>query len=736
MQPELTIWAVTATKQLSSLPKEPLLQHQAKDITFNIHLLHDTLWVIASWKGKNRAAFRTAFSPDGLAVKQVTEQGDGALIKLSSALGDFSVDIAFIDNQKPILHYTVNFKANHNLSLPFWPKDVLTIGNNSKKLPEGNTYIKQLGIRTGLIYAGFNKPDAGSFLYFQNLTAINDYCNHTETSVGDTVSGEWPEFGFSLPPTKEKPLPAGKEMVISDAFVSFGIETPSDQFEISTQFMDHLAAIYRLLPRPETKKQEYPELVKKSIYDLENNKGCWTQHKGCSYLNAYVCDYNTPPEIMVQLAVLLPVWDYTDWTGEQYPFANQIYDNLQTFYNDELKTIKRWLPSAEGELDESEEQKVPNTMDSWYLHHPLLNLARMALKGDKMAKDLFLKSIDYAIKVAHHFNYKWPVFYNMKTLDVLKEETQPGMGGEKDVAGVYVQVMLQAYDLTGEKRFFEEAEKAAQSLTQFGFDVFYQANDTAFSSKAMLRLYKETKNELYLNLCYLFIANLFKNMAIWECNYGYGKNFPMFFGLFPLNDAPYLAVYEEQESFASIHDLLTMAEGTEFLKSARLLLAEYVKYMINRAVYYFPPMLPKEMLSEEVKTGEIDPKLWIALEDMHDGWEKAGTVGQEVYGAGLCFGIVPRHYIRIPGQQFMIYIEYPTGSKVIKDNAISINILGSKHLSCRVCIINADGAKAPNIRIMAGNEQDQQQCEKMDMRLLPLEFEMHGEQTVIITWNN
>jgi hypothetical protein len=735
MEPKLTIWAVTAAKHLSNLPANPLVRHQVKEFTFDVHLLHDTLWIIASWNNKNRAAFRTAFSPDGLAVKQVTEREDGALIQLSSALGEFNVDIAFHDTQKAILRYTVNFKANNTLSLPFWPKDVLLIDNNSTKQTEGDIYIKQLGIRTGLIYAGCKQPDQGSFLYFQNLTAINEYCVLTETSVADTVSGEWPEFGFSLPPTKDQPLPAGKELIISDAFVCFSNITPSDQFEVSTQFLDHLAAIYLLLPRPDTKFQDYPELVKKSIYDLENNKGCWTQHKGCSYLNAYVCDYNTPPEIMVQLAVLLPVWDYTDWIGEQYPFANQIYDNLQTFYNDELKTIQRWLPAAEDQLDESEEQKVPKTMDAWYLYHPLLNLARMALKGDEMAKDLFLKSIDYAVKVAHHFNYKWPVFYNMQSLETIKEETKEGMGGEKDVAGVYAQVMLQAYDLTGEKRFFEEAEKAAQSLIQYGFDIFYQANDVAFSTKAMMRLYKETKNEVYLNLCYLLVANLFKNMAIWECEYGYGKNFPMFFGLFPLNDAPYLAVYEEQESFASIHDLLTMAEGIEFLESARLLLAEYAKYMINRALYYFPPLLPKEMLSEETKTGELDPKLWIAMEDLHDGWEKAGTVGQEVYGAGLSFGIVPRHYIRIPGQPFMIYVEYPTGNKTIKNNAISISILGSKELSCRVCIIKITDKDLPDIRIMTGNEQDQAQCEKMDMRVLPLEFNMHGEQTIIIKWN-
>jgi hypothetical protein len=735
MEPELTIWAATAAEQLSHLNEKPILQRKSEEFTFNVHLLHDTLWVVATWKNKDRTAFRTAFSPDGLALKKLTEHDDRARVQLTSAIGDFNVDIAFPDARKPVLHYTVKFKAKHNLSVPFWPKDVLIIGNKGARMPGGDIYVKQIGIRSGVMYAGFKEPASGSFLYFQNLTALNDYCTMTETSVADTVSGKWPEFGFSLPPTKEKPFTAGKEIVISDAFVSFSVKTPDDQFAIAKQYLDHLAAIYLLLPRPDTKYQDYADLVKRSIHDLEHNKGCWSQHKGCSYLNAYVCDYDTPPEVMVQLAVLLPVWDYIDWSGEQYPFANQIYDNIKTFYSDELKTIKRWLPAAEDKLDESEEQKVPNVMDAWYLHHPLLNLGRMALTGDKMAKELFLTSIEFAMKVAQHFNYKWPVFYDMRTLEVLKEETQPGMGGEKDVAGVYAQVMLQAYDLTGKKRFFKEAENAAQSLKQFGFDVFYQANNTAFSTKAMLRLYQDTKKEEYLDLCYLLIANLFKNMAIWECNYGYGKNFPLFFGLFPLNDAPYLAVYEEQESFASIHDLLLMAEGTEFLESARLLLAEYVKYMINRAVYYFPPMLPKEMLSDETKTGEIDPKLWVALEDMYDGWEKAGAVGQEVYGAGLCFGIVPRHFIKIPGQPFMVYVEYPTGNKVIKNNTISINLLGSNELTCRLCIIKTGEEELPNINVTTENKQDQETFEKMDMRKMPVELEVHGEQTIIIKWD-
>jgi hypothetical protein len=317
----------------------------------------------------------------------------------------------------------------------------------------------------------------------------------------------------------------------------------------------------------------------------------------------------------------------------------------------------------------------------------------------------------------------------------LKEETEPGKGGEKDVAGVYAQVMLQAWDITGDKRYFNEAERAAQSIIEFGFDIFYQANDVAFSTKAMLRLHKETNKDIYLDLCHLHVANQLENIALWECDYGYGKNYPLFFGLFPLNDAPYLAVYEEQESFASIHDLLTMAEGTAFSENAKLMLAEYVKYMINRAVYYYPPMLPKEMLSDETKTGEVDPKLWVALEDLHDGWEKAGVVGQEVYGAGMCFGIVPRHYIRIPDQPFMIYIEYPTGRKQISGDTLTINILGSDEMTCRLCVIKTDeNAVLPQLTIVSGNRQDQKQIDKKLPEDTSNEYLIHGNQTIIIKW--
>ena len=157
---------------------------------------------------------------------------------------------------------------------------------------------------------------------------------------------------------------------------------------------------------------------------------------------------------MVQLAVLLPLLDYVEWSGDDLAVMKKIKDGLPDFYNEKLGTIMRWHPKAEGQLTGDEEQKQPMVMDSWYLHHPLLNLSRLALKGDEAAEKLFLNSLEFAIKVAHKFNYEWPVFYKMDTLEIVKEETQPGKGGEKDVPGLYAHVMLQAWELTGEEAFF------------------------------------------------------------------------------------------------------------------------------------------------------------------------------------------------------------------------------------------------------------------------------------------
>ncbi|RZA03602.1 MAG: hypothetical protein EOP47_02070 [Sphingobacteriaceae bacterium] len=728
-------WAAAASNTFADDDLSVIYTKQRGDFKFTAHLINDSLWILATWPNGGKLAFRTAYSPEGeLTIKTQKENTTGINFSLNSVIGEFEVDVVFPKSEHDILRYTTSLKPQTDLLIPFWPRDIIIPGNDgNSENTAGNIRTSQVGTRSGLIYFNLTRPKAGSVMYFQNITALNDYFEQTETSGAELVRGEWPELGLALPPATKKPLVAGKKIIISDAFVSFSREVPADEADMVRQYLDMMASLYLQLPLPQTQYNDWPTITNNGLRDLIENHGCWQQVGGHGYLNAYVSDYDTPPEIMVQLAVLLPIIEYTEWNNSELDVIDKIKDGLPAFYNDDLKVIMRWHPKAEGQLQDEEEQRQPRTMDAWYLHHPLMNLARLAHKGDKKARSLFLNSLEYAIKVAHKFKYSWPVFYHMETLEVLKAETEPGEGGEKDVAGIYALVMLEAYELTGEKRYLAEAEKAARTLQGMGFDLFYQGNNTTFSAKALLRLYKITKNELYLDLSYLCLANVFNNVQLWDCNYGYGKNFSTFFAVFPLSNAPYTAAYEEAEIFSALHDYLRIAEDVDILPSVKLLVAEFIRFLVHRGVYYYPPMLPKEMLSENPKTGELDPNLWIVLEDMNDGWQQCGQVGQEVYGAGNAFGILPRHYMIVPDEDFMVYVDYPTAGFIPKKGkSINFIIKGDARLTCRMMIVSNEKNKLPNFTVTAkGQKQELKGTKTKDGHL---EYLVNGDQKINISW--
>lgn len=427
-------------------------------------MTYDSLWAVVKRPKSGQTAFRMAFSSGSeLQLINQKETADRMFFLLESVSANYEVNLQFPEADQLAIHYVTTLSPKFPLLIPFWPRDILPLTKSGKVLNVGTVQVHQVGTRSGLLFMSMTKPQTGSIFYFQNLTSLAEYCEATRTSSADTVGGKWPELGFALPGTEEEPLPAGKSLVVTDAYVLLSEEVPQNSTEITTQFLNYLAAIYLLIPRPEPVYHHWLESAEKSIHGLAGHKGCWTYAGGHPYLNAYVSDYKTPAEIMVQLAVLLPLTEYCDWKGEQNRIIPELKDGLQAFYLDELKTVVRWVPAMEDSLDKSEEQKRERLMDSWYLHHPLVNLARLAQNGDKNAKKLLLDSIDYAINVAHHFKYDWPVFYRMDTLKVVKAETEPGKGGERDVPGSYAHLMLEVWKLTGARRYFNEPKAAAKN---------------------------------------------------------------------------------------------------------------------------------------------------------------------------------------------------------------------------------------------------------------------------------
>jgi hypothetical protein len=131
----------------------------------------------------------------------------------------------------------------------------------------------------------------------------------------------------------------------------------------------------------------------------------------------------------------------------------------------------------------------------------------------------------------------------------------------------------------------------------------------------------------------------------------------------------------------------------------------------------------------------VDPKLWIALEDLQDGWLKSGAVGQEVYGAGNAFGILPRHYLQVPGEEFMIYIDYPTSDFTArKGQNIHFSVLGDERLTCRLMIVNTSARKLPDFKVTKnGNNAPLQSQPAKDGNI---EYTVNGSQRVNISWTH
>jgi hypothetical protein len=728
-------WVSVVKEVLSNKNLTPVFSKQVKDFSCYIYNGGESLWALVIWPGKEKMAFRLAYSPgDNLVLKGIAENENQITFSLKAIIGYYTVVIHMPESDNFFIRYTTSLKAGTSLMIPWWPRDIIPLGKTSES--SGEIHIKQVGTRSGQLYMSMKEQGAGSILYLQNLTALNDYFQDTKTSAANIVGGEWSECGLALPATKE-PLQSSKDYVISDAFVIATKDTPSNDLEKAKQFLELLCKIYIELPKREIEYTDWSAIVDKTLNHLEHNAGCWNHVKGHSYLNAYVADYVTPPEIMVQLAVLLPLLDYAKWNEAELSLIKNLESILPQFYDDKVKSIVRWLPVAEEKLDGKQEHKKPRIMDSWYLHHPLLNLSRMAKEyNNETAKTLFLNSLDFVIKIAQHFNYKWPVFYNLDTLEVIKAETAPGEGGEKDVAGSYAHIMLQAWEITNERRYLEEAKAAAKTLAEYGFQLFYQANNTAFAAGAMLRLWKETKEEIYRDLSYLCIANVLKNVALWDCNYGYAKHYSTFFSVYPLDDAPYTAVYEEQEVFAAFHDYLSYGKDEDILPSVSLLLAEFIRSIPYRSSFYYPCKLPKEMLSEKQESGELDHALWIPLEDLQDGWEKSGKVGQEVYGAGFACSILACHYFKI-SESFMIFIDYPTANFQSEKNFASFSVLGDARMNCKMLLIPLGKKALPEISVTTdGRSKDSKDVKG---KLLPngyRELLLQGNQKITVQWKD
>lgn len=703
------------------------------DLSIELLQGRDSIWlVVRRGGGRGGVALRAAYSPDGgCAARLVTpEPGEALRLEAESVIGRHVVAVRLTHADLHRLQLQAWLIPRAPLLVPFHPRDLYVLDGDDDPLgATGRVEAAQRGVNGGLLYLRFDAPDFGSLLYLQNLTELNDYYAATHTVPDAAVGGEWPELGY-LPPTPPQsgtppthPLPADQPVRLSDAILVFRDHAHDNELEMARQFLQMLGAAYTALPLPRTDYRDWPWRAERTLHDLETAPQATVRHYGHRYVMPY--PDGEYPDVMVQLSVLAAVHDYGRWTGAPLPLEDELRRGLPRFYDAELGTIRRYLPNVGDDKD-------ADAVDSWYLYHPMLNLARLALDGDALARDLLLKSVDYGIRAAHHFRYVWPIMYDVRDFSVKTRARNDDRFGQTDVGGIYAYVMLQCFQLTGEQRFLDEARAAIDAAVGMRFNLEYQANLTAWGAAACMRLWRITDDGRYLAQSYVYLASFFHNCELWESDVGNARHYRTFLGATCLHDSPYMAIYECFDSFVAFEAYLADS-GPDLEPAARMLIGEYCKYALDRAWFYYPDVLPPEVLAGPPhQSGVVVPTLSFPLEDLYGDGQPAGQVGQEIYGCGAAMVFASRSQHVIEGAPFRLFCNlFVRAIERTGDRALTLQLDGGETCHADLALVRGKRRKMPEaVLTTAGGDQLRPVATAKDR----VDYRVPASGRLILTW--
>ena len=192
-----------------------------------------------------------------------------------------------------------------------------------------------------------------------------------------------------------------------------------------------------------------------------------------------------------------------------------------------------------------------------------------------------------------------------------------------------------------------------------------------------------------------------------------------------------MALYECFDSFAGFERYLEDG-GPDLEPAVRMLIAEWCKYALDRAWFFYPDALPTEVLATESRNGHIDPKLSFPVEDLYGDGQPAGQVGQEVYGAGAAFVFASRMYHNIEGAPFRLFCNhFVRASERIGDKAVSLQLDGGERCVAALAVLRLDRKPLPKVTVrLAGEDIIRPHHRQADWT----EFHIPADGRVVLTW--
>jgi hypothetical protein len=661
------------------------------DIGIEAILGRDHLWLRVRGPSQAFALRACSFLAGRGKVRRARRRkGEVLRFAVDSLVGRQDVCLRCHEGAVPLLELTCDITPAQPVSIPFMARDLYILDDSGLPGGEGCVEAAQRGMNSGMCFVRLEQPGPSTLLYWPDLTALNPYFALTGTKPDGVVGGDWPELGFRLPTASSpqvkypRPLPAGRAVTLSRALVALHDGKAADESDLARHFLSLTAAIYPLLEKPKIELRAWPERAVRTARDLAKAPGATIRHYGHTYVHPYhEAEY---PDSMTQVVLVSAMREWERVSDTRIPLTDDLEAGIEKFFDPKLGTLRRYLPNV-GDDKNSDE------VDSWYLYYPLLHLARMGLLGHERSRELYLRTVDFAIKAARHFDYRFPIQYDINNFKVITEARGDERFGQTDVAGLYAYVMLLGFDLTGEDRFLDEARTAMDTARGLRFDLNYQANLTAWGAAAAMRRWRTTSDEDWRKLSYVYVASFLHNAAAWESQIDNARFYPNFLGVTALHDAPYMAMLECSESFLAFQSYLHDS-GPGLLPAAHRLVDEYCRYTIDRAWFYFPDTLPAELFPEKPRNGSIARDLSFPVEDLYIDGQQPGQVGQEIYGGGAAFIFASKAFHPIDGAPFELFCDsFAFGWDRPSQRSATLSLAGSEANKAMVALLPVKGKR-------------------------------------------
>jgi hypothetical protein len=337
---------------------------------------------------------------------------------------------------------------------------------------------------------------------------------------------------------------------------------------------------------------------------------------GKYYLKAYVGDTSeltkTSTEFISHVNVLLGAAYYYNRTKDPRALSlcRDIMANISNF--DVFYLNQNGFYSNNWE---------PGTLDPWYI----ITIPSMLINAHAFAPDVVtlnatrLKAhADWLIRFARKQNYMFPVFADPTGAVI-------GSGTEPDDALAYSYLMTRFYVLYGNATYLNEAEASMSYYMVNLYGHFYEGQLTPMGIAATANLYNYTKDSIYLlyqsKLVYQFSRWMNIQRGLWS-----HKNVP--FALISCMPDSYMAAFEFGLAKLFIEEAAKVAKTSELSAVYNF----YTTFSPYTSYYAFPT--PLGITSKSTDFTTIKASYWIPIEDIYLDNESAGTIGQEIYGAG------------------------------------------------------------------------------------------------------